>query len=81
MSKSDDFNEHIHKLMVLKVSDALQASWCKDHTEYSNMSHEMEALTVVLAIRARVMGVPLTTVVSALAEVHDGIEIMEDNIH
>jgi hypothetical protein len=41
----------------------------------------MEALTVVLAIRARVMGVPLTTVVSALAEVHDGIEIMEDNIH
>ena len=79
--KKDDFNEHIHKLMVLKVSDALQASWCKDHTEYSNMSHEMEALTVVLAIRARVMGVPLTTVVSALAEVHDGIEIMEDNIH
>ena len=79
--KKDDFNEEVHKRMVLRISDALQASWCKDHTEYSNMSHEMEALTVVLAIRARVMGVPLTTVVSALTEVHDGIEIMEDNIH
>jgi predicted Co/Zn/Cd cation transporter (cation efflux family) len=81
MSKSDDFNEEVHKRMVLRISDALQASWSMEHTEYSNMSHEMEALTVVLAIRARVMGVPLTTVVSALAEVHDGIEIMEDNIH
>jgi hypothetical protein len=79
--KKDDFNEEVHKRMVLRISDALQASWSKEHTEYSNMSHEMEALTVVLAIRARVMGVPLTTVVSALAEVHDGIEIMEDNIH
>jgi len=81
MSKSDDFNEEVHKRMVLRISDALQASWSMEHTEYSNMSHEMEALTVVLAIRARVMGVPLTTVVSALAEVHDGIEIMENNIH
>jgi|688.fasta_scaffold220690_3 hypothetical protein len=79
--KKDDFNEHIHKLMVLKVSDALQASWCKDHTEYSNMSHEMEALTVVLAIRARVMGVPLPTVIAALKEIYDGIEVDHEPVH
>jgi hypothetical protein len=79
--KKDDFNEHIHKLMVLKVSDALQASWCEDHTEYSNMSHEMEALTVVLAIRARVMGVPLPTVITALKEIYDGIEVDHELVH
>jgi hypothetical protein len=79
--KKDDFNEHIHKLMVLKVSDALQASWCKDHTEYSNMSHEMEALTVVLAIRARVMGVPLPTVIAALKEIYNGIEVDHEPVH
>jgi len=79
--KKDDFNEHIHKLMVLKVSDALQASWCKDHTEYSNMSHEMEALTVVLAIRARVMGVPLPTVITALKEIYNGIEVDHELVH
>ena len=79
--KKDDFNEHIHKLMVLKVSDALQASWSKDHTEYSNMSHEMEALTVVLAIRARVMGVPLPTVITALKEIYNGIEVDHELVH
>jgi hypothetical protein len=79
--KKDDFNEHIHKLMVLKVSDALQASWCKEHTEYSNMSHEMEALTVVLAIRARVMGVPLPTVIAALKEIYNGIEVDHEPVH
>jgi hypothetical protein len=81
VSKSDDFNEHIHKLMVLGISDALQASWCKDHTEYSNMSHEMEALTVVLAIRAKVMGVSLTTVITALKEIYDGIEVDHEPVH
>jgi hypothetical protein len=79
--KKDDFNEYIHKLMVLKVSDALQASWCKEHTEYSNMSHEMEALTVVLAIRARVMGVPLPTVIAALKEIYNGIEVDHEPVH
>lgn len=79
--KSDDFSDNIHKNMVNKVSEALQTSWCKDHTEYSNMSHEMEALTVVLAIRARVMGVPLPTVITALKEIYDSIEVSDEPVH
>jgi hypothetical protein len=35
----------------------------------------------VLAIRARVMGVPLTTVITALKEIYDSIEVSDEPVH
>jgi hypothetical protein len=36
---------------------------------------------VVLAIRARVMGVPLPTVIAALKEIYNGIEVDHEPVH
>jgi hypothetical protein len=81
MNKSDEFDDNIHKQMVNKVSEALQAGWSKDHSEKSNMTHELEALTMVLAIRAKVMGVPLTTVISAVATIYNEVEVHDEPVH
>ena len=79
--KSDEFSDDVHKHMVNKVSEALRAGWSKEHSERSNMTHELEALTMVLAIRSKLMGVPLTTVLSAVATIYDEVEVSDEPVH